>query len=174
MTGSLPPLALTDYSGLPELHRSKMNGISLASTKKSFLHTHYSRVRFPVDFDKVCLPNPLCLGYFDLSTQVLTGRQRHTPSFAHHCPINIPETSPFASLGRSSSFRAASNGPTSYQIMATQTKCPAGLNSHEYMAYQSLASGRYRRWLNILTELGSSNLNFSMEATTALVYYLAI
>lgn len=151
-----------------------MNGISLASTKKSFLFTHYSRVRFPVDFDKVCLPNPLRLGYFDPSTQVWTGRQRQRPSLAHHCLVNIPRTSPFAPLEGSRGFAAASDGPTSYEIMASQTKCPAGLNLHEYMAYQSLASGRYRRWLNILTELGSSNLNFSMEATTALVCYLAM
>ena len=174
LAGHPPALKLREYSRLPEYRRSVMNGVSLASTKKSFLVTHYHGVRFPVEFDKVCLPNALCLGYFDPSTLIWTSRQRHTPSLAHHCPVEIPLNSPFARLRNSPGFRAASDGPTSYEIMASQTKCPAGLSSHEYMAYQNLASGRYRRWLNILTELGSSNLNFSMEATTALVSYLVM
>ncbi|KAJ9667426.1 hypothetical protein H2201_002294 [Coniosporium apollinis] len=42
------------------------------------------------------------------------------------------------------------------------------------MAYQALFSGKHRRWPAILIELGSSNLNFSTEATTVLMSQLAL
>ena len=165
---------LKDYSALPELYRRRISGISLASTEKSFLDTHYRLPKFPVEFREICVPNPLQYRYLDPSTGSWTGRQLCTPSFAHHCQIPIPENSPFIQLRQSAGFKSAKDDPTSYAIMANQTKCPPGLNLHEFMSYQALACGRNRRWLTILTELGSSNLNFSMEATAALVSYLAM
>ena len=42
------------------------------------------------------------------------------------------------------------------------------------MSFQTLFSGKSRRWLQILVELGSSNLNFSTEATTTLMTFLAL
>jgi len=42
------------------------------------------------------------------------------------------------------------------------------------MAYQNLFSGKHHRWLPILVELGSSNLNFGTEATTTLISQLAV
>lgn len=56
--------------------------------------------------------------------------------------------------------------------MATVSTCPAGINVHEYLAFQTVASGKSRRWLAILTELASANLNFSNEATMILVRHL--
>jgi len=67
-----------------------------------------------------------------------------------------------------------SNGPTSYQVIANQTKCPAGLNVQEFMGLISLFSGKARRWPQILNELGSSNLNFGSETTTLLISSLAL
>ena len=42
------------------------------------------------------------------------------------------------------------------------------------MGNLSLFSGKTRRWLQILTELGSFNLNFSSEATSQLISSLAL
>lgn len=42
------------------------------------------------------------------------------------------------------------------------------------MAFQSLTSDRNRRWVSILIELGSSNLNFGTEATSLLLTQLAL
>lgn len=64
-------------------------------------------------------------------------------------------------------------GPSSYEIVSTVAKCPPGINVHEYLAFQTIASGKVRRWLAILTELGSANLNFSNDATMLLLSYLA-
>ena len=42
------------------------------------------------------------------------------------------------------------------------------------MAYQSLFSGKSRRWPSVLIELSSSSLNFSIQATTLLITQLAL
>lgn len=45
---------------------------------------------------------------------------------------------------------------------------------HEFLAYQTLLAGKNRRWLLVLVELASSNLNFSTEAVVSLVTRLAL
>ena len=169
-----PQLALGDYSELQAYKNSKMGGVSLASTTKSWLKTHYKGVRFPVSIDQVCLRNGLKLGYYDPKSKCWPGRHSQKPSFAHHCRMKIPVNSPFSSLQLTSDDAVESIHPTSYEVVASQTKCPSGLNLHEFMAYQSLFSGKSRRWPLILIELGSSNLNFSTEAVTLLIAQLAL
>ena len=152
-----------------------MSGISLASTTKSFLSTHYSHAKLPVDFEQVCLPNGLKLAYHDPVTATWPGRLPPSPSFAHHCRIVIPPTSAFAPLRKYlSSTSSNSSGPSSYEIVASQTKCPTGLNCHEFTAFQHLMSGQGRKWLVILGELGASNLNFSMDSVASVISQLAV
>ncbi len=44
---------------------------------------------------------------------------------------------------------------------------------HEFLSFQSLLGGTARRWISVLTELASSNLNFSTEATACLISHVA-
>jgi hypothetical protein len=169
-----PRLVICDYSELKSFMNSTMTGVSLASTTKSFLSTHYNGVHFPVSLDNVCLPNGLRLGYYDTLTKAWPGRQTQKPTFAHHFKMSIPINSPFSSLQLSPEFAVDSNGPSSYEVLASQTRCPSGLNVQEFVAYQALFSGRSRRWPLMLIELGSSNLNFSTEAVTLLMNQLAL
>ncbi|KAH7122883.1 hypothetical protein EDB81DRAFT_861125 [Dactylonectria macrodidyma] len=71
-----------------------------------------------------------------------------------------------------SAFSDLVNGPSSYEISSTASKCPTVISAHEYLAFQTIASGKSRRWPSILTELGSANLNFSNEATMLLLAHL--
>ncbi|KAK2766241.1 hypothetical protein FQN54_007757 [Arachnomyces sp. PD_36] len=170
-----PRALLREYSGLQAfLPRMPKEGVSLASTTKPYLFTHYRSVSLPVNWDNVCLPNGLKLGYYDSGTRAWTGRQNDAPSFSHHCQMTIPRDSPFAALHKLPQFAVGSVGPSSYEIVASQTECPTGLGLHEFMAYQALLSGTARRWPTILIELGSSNLNFSAEATSLLVSQLVM
>jgi Protein of unknown function (DUF3638) len=169
-----PRLVLSDYSGLKAFMGFMSGGVSLASTTKSFLSTHYNGVRLPVDLDDVCLPNGLKWGYFDNATKTWPGRPAQKPTFAHHCQIVIPAGSPFSSLQFSTDFAVDSNGPSSYQVISSQTRCPSGLNVQEFTTYQTLFSGKARRWPQMLIELGSSNLNFGSEATASLMTHLAL
>jgi hypothetical protein len=149
---------------------------SLASTTKSFLKTHYASPRFPVGVEDICLPNGLKLGYFDMRLKVWPARlpQTRKAAFSHHCQFTMPANSPFSSLNFSTDFAIDFKGPSSYEIVASQSSCPSGLNVHEYMSFQTLFSGKSRRWPQILVELGSSNVNFSTEATTTLMSLLAL
>jgi hypothetical protein len=82
--------------------------------------------------------------------------------------------SPFFALLRTKASDVTGDGPTSYEVVASQTSCPQGLNTHEYMAFQSLLSGKRRRWVSILMELGSSNMNLATEAAVNLLSHLAL
>ncbi|KAI9734261.1 MAG: hypothetical protein M1834_002365 [Cirrosporium novae-zelandiae] len=170
--GVEPRVLLRDYSELKSFNNSTTCSLSLASESKSFLASHYSQVRFPMGLEAVCLPNGLKYGYFDILTKVWSGEQAQKPTFAHHCRMTIPTNSPFSSY--QSSLDITVDRPSSYEVVASQTRCPPGLNVHEFMAYQALFSGKNRRWPAILIELGSSNLNFSTEATTLLISQLAL
>ncbi|KAL7619655.1 hypothetical protein AAE478_010196 [Parahypoxylon ruwenzoriense] len=170
--GIEPRLNLRDYSELCS-YCEVPGTISLASTTKSFLMTHYGRKGFPVTLDQVCLPNGLKLAYFDKATCSWIGRKEIHPTFEHHCKLELPKNSPFSSLLRSRSFDVYGDGPSSYEIASSYSSCPTGINPHEYMAIQFLLSGKRRRWITILTELGSSNLNLSTETTVLLLDHLA-
>jgi hypothetical protein len=174
-TGRLEPrLLLHEYPGLKAYVLSTAYSFSLASTTKSFLTTHYANVRFPATLDSVLLPNGLKYGYFDTHTKIWPGRQHHKPSFAHHCQLILPKNSPFSSFHALHNAAIDGEGLSSYEVIASQSQFPPGLNIHEFMAYQSLLSGKNRRWPAILIELGSSNLNFSSESIAALVSHLAM
>ena len=172
--GLLPKVLLSDYSELKRFKNSSTPTLSLASTTKSFLLTHYSHVRFPVTLDEVCRPNGLKVGYYDEISKVWPGRMvQRWPSFAHHCRIDHT-CSTISSLLSSPVFSPDQDGPSSYDVIAGQTNSPQSMNVHEFMAFQALFSGRHRRWMVILNELGSSNLNFGTEATYTVILYLAL
>lgn len=169
-----PKMLLRDYSELKRFMNSTSCKLSLASSSKSFLNTHYSRIGFPVSLDEVCLTNGLKISYYCDLSKLWPARQVQKPTFAHHCQMIIPASSPFSSLQFSADFAVDGNGPSSNEIIASQTRCPSGLNVHEFMAYQALFSGKTRRWPTLLVEIGSTNLNFSTEATTLLISHLAV
>ena len=169
-----PRVMLSNYPELRAYARSTDCHFSLGSKTKSFLQTHYGHPTFPVSLEEVCLPNGLKLAYFDTLTKSWPGRQNDRPTYTHHCRVHLATSSPFSSLQQSPEFEPDQYGKTSYEVIASQTKCPSGLHLHEWMAYQALYSGKTRRWLSLLTELGSSNLNFSTEATSLLVSQVAL
>lgn len=170
---NIPHVLLQEYSELKRYARSINSRFTLGSTTKSFLVTHYSHPRLPAPLGDVCLPNGLRLHYYDTVSKIWPAKSLQKPSFAHHCPLQTPASSPFASLLLQPEFAIEAKGPTSYQIIASQTKCPSGVNLHEWTAYQTLLSGKTRRWHQILAELGGSSLNFGTEATTILMGHLA-
>lgn len=169
-----PQMLLCNYSGLKAHRNSTTQTLSLASTTKSFLNSHYSTVSFPVSLDHVCYPNRLKFAYFDTLTNSWPAQQTQKPSFARHCHMIISKSSPFSSLQSPIISAMDTDGPSSSEIIASQTVCPSSLNFHEFGAFQGLFAGKFRRWPQILRELGESNLNFSTEATILLISQLAL
>ncbi|KEY64737.1 hypothetical protein S7711_05391 [Stachybotrys chartarum IBT 7711] len=173
-----PRCFLKGYQQLSRFRQSANSSLSLASTTKSFLATHYAILHFPVEWeggrDTVCRPNGLKLAYFDQQSEVWPARRHQRPTFLHHVKLDIPKSSPFRQLLKSSAFADFTYGPSSYDVVASATTCPSGVNVHEYLAFQTIASGTCRRWVALLTELGSVNLNFSNEATAVLLSHLTL
>ncbi|KAK2040736.1 hypothetical protein LZ31DRAFT_603645 [Colletotrichum somersetense] len=176
--GIKPRCLLRDYMQLKPFFRQSHRKVGLASTTKPFQTTHYTSVPFPVEWDGgrhgVSRPNALKLGYFDESTSTWTGRTRLRPSFAHHTALVLPNKSPWNTLLESRAHALNGPGLSSYEIVASQSTCPAGINAHEYVAMQSLMTGKSQRWIVLLTELDSTNLNFSSEVTMLLVSHLML
>ncbi|KAK1993934.1 hypothetical protein LX36DRAFT_728628 [Colletotrichum falcatum] len=176
--GIRPRCLLRDYTQLKPFFRQSHRKVGLASTTKPFGVTHYTSVPFPVEWNGgrhgVCRPNSLKLGYFDERTSTWTGRTRFRPSFAHHTALVLPSKSPWNTLLESRAYALDGPGPSSYEVVASQSACPAGINTHEYLAMQSLMTGKSQRWIVLLTELGSTNLNFSSEVTMLLVSHLVL
>ncbi len=167
-------LLVQEYSELHCYGIREARTITLASTAKSFLRTHYRGVSFPVPFDKVCLPNGLRLGLYDQEQKSWTARQRTKPSFARHCTSSLPTKSSFSSLGAILKAVGDKTGHTANEIIASQSKCPNGLTPFEYTSFQELLLGTKLRWIQLLRELASSNINFGTPATVTLVSQLAL
>lgn len=172
---SSPPVTmLKDCSQLQGYMKSTMNSVSLASTKKSFLRTHYKAIRMKVKLTNILLPLGPYFSYYDVKSGTWLKDQNRPLTFQHLCGIHVPRSLQSSVIRLSAHPAPDTNGPSSYEIVANQTKCPPEMFSHEFMAYQRLLSGKTRRWLTMLVELGASNINFSTEDTMFVFSQLAV
>lgn len=174
-----PKMLLRKYRQLLPFMESNETTLVLASTTKSFLLTHFSDIRLPVDFKKVDLPLGLHFSYYDVADKFWSSELKNSLICPPGCAMTIPSSSPFNFIHSSRSFppkgnSPKGNSPSSYEIIASQSKCPTQLTIHEFIAYQNLFSGKTTRWPKILVELGSSNLNFGSEETMLLFSQLAL
>ncbi|RAL14699.1 uncharacterized protein BO97DRAFT_465286 [Aspergillus homomorphus CBS 101889] len=148
-------------------------GYSLASTTKSYLETHYKQVRLPTTEKSVILPSGLTFKYYD-ERGIWARDVAETLTLAHHFALRLPREVPLAQLYSTPSFAPDGLGPSSYEALARYRECPSAVTIHEFMAHQALMAGKKRRWLQVLAELGSSNINFSAEHTMVLMRHLAL
>lgn len=168
-----PEVLLRKYPQLKCYNRSRED-FSLASTTKSFLGTHYNYRHFPASESTILLPLGLNFCYYDSQRKIWAGSIPEQLSLAHHFKLKLPKEFPLSKLYSSSDFAADSNGPSSYDAVSSITDCPTGMTVHEYIAYHGLMAGKNRRWLTMLTELASSNINFSLQDTTVLFHHLTL
>ncbi|RAO65870.1 uncharacterized protein BHQ10_001882 [Talaromyces amestolkiae] len=169
-----PEMLLKDYPQLKTYYHDSGN-FSLASTTKSFLGTHYNFRFLPTTLAKVLMPfGPTFYSYYDSGRKIWAKSVQRPLSLAHHFALRLPKEFPFSTLYSSADFAADGNGPSSYDTIASIAECPSDLTVHEYTAHQSLVSGKHRRWLSILIELGSSNVNFSLQDTMILFQHLIL
>ncbi|KKK16991.1 hypothetical protein ARAM_007246 [Aspergillus rambellii] len=174
-TGASPPVRvlLDRYPCIqPYIERRGLR-FHLASRNKSFLVSHYKGSNLPVSDKLVLLPCGLDLAYYDTKEGRWASDLPSQVTFAHHFSLDRPVLAVLKGEN-APEFAADGNGRSSYEIITTQGECPAELTVHEYTTYQSLLAGKSSRWLSLLRELGSSNLNFSLESTMHIVSYLAL
>ena len=68
--GRSPEMSLKAYTSLKRYRTSAKCRISLASTTKSFLIAHYSKVKLPASLSEVCVPLRLKFSYFDTTSNL--------------------------------------------------------------------------------------------------------
>ena len=165
LVGKSPERLLKDTK-LPQFGSlSKSTTITMASTSKVFMGTHYRDVRMKCGIDKVLLPLGADFKLFDTASRIWVKDLTQNLTLAHYCRISIPTCLASALPAPPSHPPAAPQGPSSYEAVASRRECPTGVSVHEFEAYQRLLSGTARRWPTILVELGSSNVDFGKEDT---------
>ena len=168
------PLLIRNYSGLRSYGTCEPHAITLASTTKSILSTHWKIVPFPTPLEMVCFSNHLRLGLYDQKQKSWIGRQNIKVSFAHHCSSSLPTRSSFSLLGFI--LRAASDntGRSANEIIGSQTERSIALTPFEYIGFQELLLGTKLKWIQLLRELASTNINFGIPATVTLISQVAL
>ena len=171
---SQPVMLLKDYSQLKLYAERIVDGVSLASKKKSFLQTHYKAMKMKVNQSDIVLPLGLDFSFYDIKSGIWLKDLDKPLTFQHHCGIHVPRSLQVSVMPLPVHPAPNTDGPSSYEIVASQTKCPPDVSIHEFTAYQRLLSGSTRRWLTMLVELGASNINFSTEDTMHIFCQLAV
>ncbi|KAE8135900.1 hypothetical protein BDV38DRAFT_120045 [Aspergillus pseudotamarii] len=174
-TAEEPRVVLEDYKQLANYKRPipYQGRFALASYTKSYLGTHYKWRKLPAAKKNVLLPQGLSFRYYDAEKR-LWSKDRAPLTLAHHFSLSLPPSHPLAGLYSSSSFAPDGPGPSSYEAISKVRECPPTITAHEFMAHQALMAGKHSRWVSILIELGSSNLNLSSLETMILLRHLTL
>ncbi|ORY15467.1 hypothetical protein BCR34DRAFT_642957 [Clohesyomyces aquaticus] len=175
-TSEPPIMLLKDYKSLKKFGGGKITtGITIASKTKSFLGTHYrvSKKRMKATEADVFYPNALSFCYYDTASEAWINDFDKPLTFQHLCAVHVPRDLRVV-IPESAHPTPEIPCPSSYEIVASENRCPPNTSINEFTAYQRLLSGKNRRWLTMLVELGASDVNFSSESTMLMFNHLAI
>jgi hypothetical protein len=156
-----PPVKLETYHGFQNYLRPGMTPrITLASTTKSFLGSHYKTRWIPCyDESSVCVNNGLQFRLYDEHQDAWATTPFLECSIVQYCTLQLPVEGPYKDL----QYAVDTTSHTSNQVLANQSQCPRDLNLHEYIAFASLRGGYRLQWLNIARELRARSLSFHRE-----------
>ena len=168
-----PADTLLSYCQLKDFasESAQSSTVTLASVSKSWLSTHYKKpeVRKSPQKEDIILPLALRFEYFDKELNCWVKDHDRPFQLVRLCGVSLPDG--FGAIqGAKDAGRTTHlvREPSSYEIVANLTKCPTTMSPAEFTAHQNLLSGTSRRWLTMLLELNTPNLNFSSEETSRL------
>lgn len=168
-----PADTLLSYCQLKDFasESAESSTVTLASVPKSWLSTHYKKlqVKNSPERSDVVLPLALRFEYFDKESNCWIKDHDRPLQLARFCGVSLPNGFGAIEGTRDGGHvTRLAREPSSYEIIANQTKCPTTMSSAEFTAHQSLLAGTARRWIAMLLELNTPNLNFSSEETSRL------
>jgi hypothetical protein len=174
-TSVSPTKLLKDYEPLTPYGQKFLTDITIASMSKSFRGTHYkvAKRKMRASEDDVLYPNGLTFFYFDMVSNTWVKDFDKPLTFQHLCSVHVPPGLRDSVMPVLMHPPTEIYGPSSYEIVASETKCPPNMSIYEFMAYQRLLSAKTLRWLTMLVELGASDVNFSNESTMHMFNHLA-
>ncbi|KAI0600730.1 hypothetical protein F4775DRAFT_48634 [Biscogniauxia sp. FL1348] len=167
-------IALRDCGILGQFMTPGARAVSLASTVKCFNQTHYKFNPVNIPIDRVFVPLAARFELFDHDSGIWVRDLSIPLTLQHHCGVYIPRALKTTVLPGLEHPKPDMEELSSYQVQANQVQCPSNMSVHEFSAHQKLLAGPTRRWLQILVELGSANLNLSNEETTRMLCQLVI
>ena len=140
--------------------------ITLKSSTKSFLNSHYSYRNHPTTIEEICVENGLKFHLHDGEDWVAD--QLGRSNVRSMCTPTLPS-------GIYQNLQWVVQGTTHMpnEVIARQSECHAELLNHEYDAFGLLRSGNRLQWLNIARELRARNLSFGQEAVNVLILHAA-
>ncbi|KAH7268297.1 hypothetical protein B0J15DRAFT_533760 [Fusarium solani] len=171
-----PMLVLNNFDKLKDFtprRPADKYSITMASRKKLFSQTHYRKMKLPKQPHEILRSFGAEFSYYDEASGFWADELPETPWFQYLLGPWLPEgvPDPYENCDQS---KEEVYHPTSSDIIANEIDCPRDMSIHEFSAYQRVVSGRGRRWLAMLIELSSSNINFNSEITTTLFTRLAL
>lgn len=159
--------SLKEFSGLSGYIQGRIGRLQLGSTAKPFVVAHYrsGKVAHATE-ESICVNNGLQYSMYD--SKFWRRTTEPTCDIWKTCSLQLPSGS-----YRTLQYAVDKTTHTSNKVIARQSKCPKGLNLHEYYAFATLRSGHRLQWRNIARELTAHILNFSREETYLLVVQAA-
>ncbi|KAG8724519.1 hypothetical protein FRC11_002073, partial [Ceratobasidium sp. 423] len=134
--------------------------ITIASTTKSFMRSHYSgTISIPTNQSQVCLDNALNFRLYDEKGEAWATGPFSDVTFTKFGSLKLPPNS----LYRHLEYALQSTTHTSNQVLAGQHGCPEEITLHEYIAFGTLRSGARLQWMNIVRGLEEDLLTFSAD-----------
>lgn len=154
---------LLTYGDINSFVVNKHQRLSLSSKTKSWRRTHYSNRSFPVDFEKLSVPNGFQFKLRDRLDDAWVVSQHGTPSLKRRCTLLLPD-GPYSRL----QYAVSTFSHTENKVIADQRNCHLNLSLHEFIAFGCLRAGERTQWHNIVRELASSGLSMNEECVSIL------
>ncbi|KAG9566451.1 hypothetical protein KCU71_g4050, partial [Aureobasidium melanogenum] len=137
--------------------------ITLGSKVKPALSSHYKSTSLPTNIASICHPNGLRYEVWD-STGKHWATSNKIPDIISHCTLQLP-AGPYEKL----QWTVTSTTHTTNEVMSKQRECDVRLEKEEFLAFGSLRAGEKVQSINILRELGCSNLDHTNPAVAILL-----
>jgi hypothetical protein len=151
-----------NLAGRGTYHRR--NRLTLGSTTKAFIDSHYSSSKLPQNETAILVPNGLHYCLIDTKYSTWAAGSYTKSNMSYYGRLMLPDT-PYQYLQYA--VEGTSHAPN--QILADQSLCPEEISLHEHYAFASLRSGANLQWMNIVRELASTNLSLNRDEVCALV-----
>ncbi|THV04293.1 hypothetical protein K435DRAFT_961925 [Dendrothele bispora CBS 962.96] len=156
-----PAITLDKYTALSSFYTSISRSIGIASTTKSFLNSHYKRIKISKaqSESQVLVDNGLSYRLYDREANVWIANSFQDVTISPWCRPQFPATSRYASL--QPAVESTNYSPNA--VIAHQNFCHDSLGLHEFVAFGSFRAGQHLQWLNIAKEIRARTLSFHTE-----------
>ncbi|KAJ7272702.1 hypothetical protein B0H12DRAFT_1007941, partial [Mycena haematopus] len=136
--------------------------ITIASTAKSFLQSHYRGHHFPCDESDIIQNHPLRYRLWDRVADEWLPSAFPLIDIRSNCTPDLPD--PYKSL----KWTTIGTSHTPNNVIAQQSQCPHELSYHEWENFGHLRAGVRLQWRNIVLQLISGVVDLANPAVHVL------